>query len=325
MVFLNISEIASWKFILSIMWLATTENAVRVVISTGGHGWYLLQTLQCVRVLRLAHLSGFHPGVRKLYYILVMSMPSVVNLVLCNICVFFIFAVIRQSMCGGILHDSNGEIWQSQYFSPKIGWQSAALTADDNFDGIGSSMMVLLQLSAGQAFRPMITDCQAHTDNSPVLVTLFFVMFFVISNFIFISLFEALLLDNFDLLGSDEFSISDLDITIFREQWVSTGLRLDQAMDASFIAVFVAELHCVFGLIHRADPYWYNRVLLELGLTADDVLVPGRSSVTIHQMLKALCLIRFSTKCFKLEEEAEEVNSKHKLHHMNHAARVLQC
>ena len=98
------------------------------------------------------------------------------------------------------------------------------------------------------------------TDHQPVLITLFFVIFYVVANFIFISLFEALLLDNFDLLGSEDFSISDVDITLFRERWIATGVRLDQAMDSSYIQKFVMDLDGAFGLIHRADPYWFNRV-----------------------------------------------------------------
>ena len=69
-------------FILGLMWLATTENAIRLFVSGGAHGWYALQALQCVRVLRLAQLSGLHAGVRKLYYVVIMSLPQVANLVL---------------------------------------------------------------------------------------------------------------------------------------------------------------------------------------------------------------------------------------------------
>jgi hypothetical protein len=162
-------------------------------------------------------------------------------------------------MCGGILHTSEDD-WISQYFSPDFGWQGAAISKADNFDTIGSAMLVLLQISTGQSFRPMITDCQNFTDHQPVLITLFFVIFYVVANFIFISLFEALLLDNFDLLGSEDFSISDVDITLFRERWIATGVRLDQAMDSSYIQKFVMDLDGAFGLIHRADPYWFNRV-----------------------------------------------------------------
>jgi hypothetical protein len=66
-------------------------------------------------------------------------------------------------------------------------------------------------------------------------------------------------------------------------------------------------------------------VLLELGLTPDDVLTSGRTSVTLYEVLHALCLVRLSTKCFRLEEEAGMVETVHKQYHLNHAARVVQC
>eukprot|EP01052_Picozoa_sp_SAG31_P042145 SAG31_NODE_6599_length_1956_cov_1.329564_1_plen_503_part_10 len=315
--------------ILLLLWVATLEEHLRVVSVVSTHGWYIVQTLQCVRILRLLQLTGRYSGVRKLYFVTMISLPEVINLVLCNFCVHFIFGVIGTQMCGGILHDSSASTrqehaFQSTYFTDKWGWQTPSVGRDDNFDTIESSIRVLFQISTGMSFRQLITDCQANTDNYASLVTIFFFLFFVISNFIFISLFVALLLDNLDLLGSEDFAVNDIDIFIYRESWLAQGLRLDQLMDASEIEAFVLNMKGTFNLVARADPYWHNRILLELGLTRNAVSTRGSTFVTFHELLHALCHVRFSSKCLSLAEEAAK-SQIHQEHQLEHAARLVQC
>ena len=45
----------------------------------------------------------------------------------------------------------------------------------------------------------------------------------------------------------------------------------------------------------------------------------------MQQLLRVLCLIRLSSKCLRLEEEATTVNTLHAKYQLNHAAEILQC
>eukprot|EP01051_Picozoa_sp_SAG22_P000515 SAG22_NODE_14_length_33165_cov_13.196698_34_plen_78_part_00 len=62
---------------------------------------------------------------------------------------------------------------------------------------------------------------------------------------------QALILDNLDLIASDEFAVSDVDIELWRESWLATGLRLDQPMNIAATRAFVMEAKGTFAFIHK--------------------------------------------------------------------------
>ena len=97
-------------------------------------GWRYLQALQLLRVLRLATLIGRIPGVRKLYYVIRVSFPEVVNLSLTLVMVLFVMGVFSTRLCGGIPH------------------HTGVFTTYNNFDDVVNSMRLLFQIMTGQSF-----------------------------------------------------------------------------------------------------------------------------------------------------------------------------
>eukprot|EP01051_Picozoa_sp_SAG22_P003916 SAG22_NODE_200_length_15420_cov_4.424581_4_plen_2131_part_00 len=288
--------------ILAGMITATVEFQLRQYLKLSSFGWFF-QGLQASRVLRLVSVMGRRSAqVRKMYYTVVVSLPQCMNLVSCMIVVIHVFSVFGKVLCGG---------------API----STFVTPMDNFDSAASSMRVLFQISTGEAFHGFISECMAHS-NYPNAITAFFFAFFVAGNFVFISLFVALLLDNLDLIASDDFAVSDLDIELFREQWIASGLRLDEPINVRDLRVFVRDAKGTFAMIHKADPYWYNRLLFELQLEPEDEHI-GEETVEFFRLLRAVCHIRFSSKCLALEDEVQKSDWLGR-HHYNHAVAIIQ-
>ena len=177
-------------FILAGMYTATLEMHLRAFVPSFGSAGWVIQALQSCRVLRLASVLGSHSSqMRKVYYTVAVSFPQMMTLVLCMMVVFHCFSVFARQLCGGLPLDQ------------------VYINEEDNFDTSVSSMRVLFQIATGQSFHGFITECQQDS-TYPALVTPFFSSFFVVGNFFFVSLFVALLLDNLELIASDDFAVS---------------------------------------------------------------------------------------------------------------------
>eukprot|EP01051_Picozoa_sp_SAG22_P005135 SAG22_NODE_297_length_12786_cov_3.360290_4_plen_2527_part_00 len=263
--------------------------------------WIL--ALQFVRALRLTRVFGEVYSIRKIYFILGMSVAEVANLLAFMAVVFFIFGVWFQSICGGI---------------PR----GVAITDTSNFDTVRSSVMYLFEICTGTSLVGVVDECRLY--NGPQ-VPLYFYLFFLMSNLVLLNLFVALLLDNFDLMGSDDFAVSDIDIQLFKDHWKGYGLGLHQPINVADLRHFL--LHKTkgmgtFGMMPEADPYYFNRVLFELELTHDDVLAAVKE-VAFFPLLLALCHMRFSSSCLSLGEEVEKSNRLMARVEV-HAARLIQ-
>eukprot|EP01052_Picozoa_sp_SAG31_P012413 SAG31_NODE_725_length_12546_cov_34.366857_5_plen_2399_part_00 len=263
--------------------------------------WIL--ALQFVRALRLGQVFGEVYAIRKIYFILGMSVDEVTNLLAFMGVVFFLSGVWFQNLCGDIPRGS-------------------AITDTNNFDSVSSSIMLLFEICTGTSLVGVIDECRLY---SGPLVPVYFYLFFLISNLVLLNLFVALLLDNFDLMGSDDFAVSDVDIQLFKQQWKASGYGLHEQMNISQLQNFLvdnAKGMGTFGMMPEADPYFFNRILFELDLTREDEL-KGQKEVSFFPVLLALCHMRFSSSCLSLGEEVAKSNMLMQRVE-NHAARLIQ-
>ena len=300
--------------VLAIMILATSSAYVQVLAESSewvlqhswydpSDGWRYIQTLQCIRVVRLAQLLERIPGVRKLYYVIRISIPGVFNLCFCTFIVIFVCSVFAMRLCGGIPFNSS-------------------LNKYDNFDTTTNSMRFLFQITTGQSFKGVTQDCVAYSD-FPFAVKPFFFSYFLLTNFIFLSLFVALLLDNLALMGSDEFAISDVDIQLFRETWLQHGLEPHDLLPPGELKAFVEKVPGSLSFIPKSDPFWFNRLMLELDLNPDVVEANlEESGVGLNQLMQALCQMRFSSRCLDLNDEVAK-SMQLQAHLQNHAGAFI--
>ena len=305
-------ESTSDLVVLAVMILATSSAYAQILARSSewllDHSWYdptdgwrYIQTLQVVRVLRLAQIVGRIPGVKKLYYVIRVSVPEVINLCFCMFLVIFVCSVFAMRLCGGVPLESSSE--------------------HDNFDTVASSMRFLFQITTGQSFKTITYDCIPASDY-PFAVKPFFFAYFALTNFIFLSLFVALLLDNLSLMGSDDFAISDVDVQLFRETWLQYGLEPHEQLPVGELKSFVEHVPGSLSFIPKSDPFWFNRLMLELDLTPD-IVQAKETGVGLNQLMQALCQMRFSSRCLDLNDEVAK--SMQLRAHLQHHAGVLIC
>ena len=285
--------------VLIAMWITVCHSIAREEF--GLHWLHWVQSVQFVRGLRLITVFRQVHAIKKIYFLLHVAMPQVLNLIGIMSIVFFVLGCSAHHLC----HDlPRGE----------------TITEMDNFDTVLSSMMLLFQVTTGQSLMGVTTACRAV--NGPGVV-LFFIGFFVATNMLLVNLFIALLLDNFDLMGSEDMAVSDMDIELFKRTWVECGLDIHHSVNVAELESFVTQDGMgTFSMMPKADKHYMNRVMFELDVTYDEVRT-GKKEVAFFPLILALCHIRFSSSCLSI---ADEVDKSQRLvaRHEDHAARIIQ-
>ena len=85
----------------------------------------------------------------------------------------------------------------------------------NNFSTIWQSMKLLFQVTTGNPLPLMIEDLK-HEAALPFTIIPFIFIFFVISNFVLLNVFIALLLENFEYNLEGEFAIGEVDVEFFK-------------------------------------------------------------------------------------------------------------
>eukprot|EP01046_Picozoa_sp_COSAG06_P006102 COSAG06_NODE_283_length_18377_cov_8.509301_6_plen_2777_part_00 len=299
--------------VLVTLWITTVQQILDL-------GWGELQALAFVRALRLVSVVGRVHAVKKIHFMVMVAMPQVVNLCSIMLVIFLISGSYAHMLCSDV---------------PR----GRSITADANFETVPAAMMTLFQLCTGQSMMGANHEC-AQEKGPHVLA--FFAVFWFVTNLLLTNLFIALLLDNFDLMGSEDMAVSDMDIELFKRRWVRSagphGQRysIHDSISLAHVRWFIRQPGMgTFSMMPEADPHYFNRVLFELhpeggepgDYTRQDVLdcERRRLNIRIHffDLLLALCHIRFSSSCLTL---ANEVSKSALLiqTHEGHAARIMQ-
>merc|ERR1712232_1352003 len=88
------------------------------------------------------------------------------------------------------------------------------------------------------------------------------------------------------------------------------------------VSNFMFELQGPLSVVVETDPFWHNRLLLELDSNAEDEL-ENTKSFAVEEIMLALCRMRFGNSClpFDLEIEADEKLQRRR---QENAARLIQ-
>ena len=294
-----IQEYKSEVIVVVTLWATVLHAILREQLGIEWLHW--VQSLSFVRGLRLVTVfTGIH-AIRKIYFLLRIALPQVLNLIGIMTVIFFMLGCSVQHLCSG---------------APR----GATLTDMDNFDTVVSSVMLLFQVTTGQSLMGVTTECRAVAGPSSVV---FFVAYFITTNMLLVNLFIAVLLDNFDLMGSEDMAVSDMDIELFKQTWLDCGLHLHGTLNVAELKSFVYQDGMgTFSMMHRADPYYFNRVLFELRLTHAHVR-RGKKEIEFFPIILALCHIRFSSSCLSIADEADK-SRRLVRQHEHHAAKLMQ-
>ena len=275
-----------------------------------------IQVFQCLRVWKLFKVLSHFSSLKKLVHTLKLSLPQVVNVILLMLMTYFIGGIMAMKLYGNI-EIRPGLDGTHSVEVPHLAW----IGDTNNFGDVFHAMKLLFQISTGNPLPMLINDIQSTADMPGSIVPFIFV-FFVLSNFIFLNVFIALLLENFEYNLEGEFAIEEVEVDSFKASWDASKDVQHGMLSIGKLDHFMLELTGPLSVVVETDPFWHNRLLLELDSDAEDQLRDEKCFV-FHEVMLALCRMRFGNSClpFDLEIEADE---KLKLRTQNTAARLIQ-
>jgi hypothetical protein len=131
-----------------------------------------------------------------------------------------------------------------------------------------------------------------------------FVIFYdLVSNFLFLNLFVALVLENFEYnFLEDSFDINEDAFDELKFSWLEEGLAIENSLNVKRLKTFVLRLNGQLAISASHDKFWYNRLLVELDIDAA-MEYAGDADLKFHELLLALCKLRFGDHCLPFDEE----------------------
>ena len=213
-------------FVLLSMWV--TAIHAHLLHSGRVESGVAIQAFQSMRVLRLFDVMASSERLSKLVQTLTLSAPHVGNLLTLMTLHFFIFGVASMKLFGTIPVGADGDE------------RLTALDRNNNFGDIASSMQMLVQISTGTALPPIVADLQLYRGAA---VIPFIAVFYLLTNFMFLNLFIALVLENFEYnCAEEDFAISQEALEELKVSWEAEGLTLAETLQVDQLKAFVLRL-----------------------------------------------------------------------------------
>ena len=295
------------SFIVAGLWIVCIHAHMQHSESLNWAGTDWIQVFQCLRVWKLFEVLSHFSSLKKLVHTLRLAIPQVKNVIVLMFLTYFLFGIMAMKLYGNI--DLDGDV--------RLAW----IGETNNFGDVFMAMKLLFQITTGNPLPLMIEDIK-HTAELPWTITPFVFVFFILSNFIFLNVFIALLLENFEYNLEGEFAIEEVDVDTFKLDWDESEYIKDGDLPVGDLMDFMRDLRGPLSVVVETDPFWHNRLLLELDCDADDELEDTKV-FQFHEVMLALCKMRFGNSClpFDLEMEADE---KLRRRTQDTAARLIQ-
>jgi hypothetical protein len=157
---------------------------------------------------------------------LYLAMNNIMNVAALYCLILFTFAVAGMDLFGSITEGKDGYI-----------------NSNANFNTFYIAMMVLLRVSTGESWPGLMYD----TDEVGILAFLFWLTYVLITFFIFVNVFIAVIYEEFmNVQQSDDtadvLSLKRRDITSFLDTWAEFNPNGDAYMRTEFMPQFLMEL-----------------------------------------------------------------------------------
>eukprot|EP01052_Picozoa_sp_SAG31_P021248 SAG31_NODE_1633_length_7689_cov_3.155599_2_plen_1828_part_00 len=248
--------------------------------------------LQFLRVLRLTRLLQRSRLLAAMFSTIRISLPQVKNILIVILLLIFIYGVLGMKVYGNVCATAS----RAQ--------RCEALGHRATFQTTHSSMVLLFQIMTGEdtsrIMRDIMNECGS--DCSTSFLWFYVVSYHILTNIIFLNLFVAVLLENYELgVAADNFDITKDDVESLKLQWDECGHSMQIGIHVQDLHDFVCQLHGRFAQV-RIDRAWYNRLLIELQEETKQELDADLGRIHFAQLALALCLLLFGTSCLGAEE-----------------------
>jgi hypothetical protein len=168
---------------------------------------FVTRILRLMRVARLFRLIKYFRGLRLLLLTLVYSLPSLGNIGSLLFLVFFIFAILGVDTFGAIA-------------------LGGGLTRHANFENFPNAFVTLIRVCTGEAFNDIMFSC-ANNEGGSTAAFFYFPLFIVLTTFLALNLFVAIMAENFDLLKdvNNPTTLDAQELMHFQQTWLAVGQR----------------------------------------------------------------------------------------------------
>lgn len=318
--------------ILLVSWIST-------VIEGTGHA-EAFQIFRALRILRIALVLKNSPTLKSLFGTLLLSLPPCANLTALLMLIYFMWGVLGMQFFGRLPQRmaavsptlcADRLIEGGACASDRPPTTGAYLHKLDNFDNIANAMMLLFQISTGQDWMNIMYEIQVELDvitpgqetTHSVGTFFYFSTFFVATVFVFLNLFIAVLLENFEMnFESNLLDLNEDHISEFKEIWIgltdtkNTHMQITQVQDC---LDQISEENPFKAVLQ--DPTWYNRMLFELDMSAE-VLTEEETKITLHELLIVLTLLLHSYDGLTYDSQIEK-RRKIERRQQNFASKIM--
>jgi len=172
-----------------------------IIMAQIGAGGASISMLRLFRAMRLVKLLAKGESIRQLLYTFIKSFQALPYVALLVALVFFIYGVVGMQVFGKIVKDEDTTIHQN-----------------NNFQTFAQSLLVLFRCCTGEVWQDIMMGCIKSPDTrcDPMsderdnpdgcgsnIAYVYFTTFFVMTSFLILNLFVAVIMDNFDYLTRD--------------------------------------------------------------------------------------------------------------------------
>lgn len=181
----------------------------------------VLRVFRIFRVARMMRLAKHLTAIRKMASVLLVSLPSIMNVGSILLLFYFMFGVLGCSFFKEVAQDGDG------------------VTRHANFENLGMAMLTLFRVSTGEDWNQIMHDCMKEFAPAP----LYFIIFNVVIGFVLINVFVACVVDNMKVTKGEPVSFD-----IFSNGWFKYDPDGTKWIDADVMDNLLYELDEPLGV-----------------------------------------------------------------------------
>mgnify|MGYP001617509467 FL=1 len=245
-----------------------------------------VRVLRVLRLMRLLSLVNKAKQLRILLETLYFSLPSLINVSLFLVLLFFIFAVLGVQLFAQVkARDGIDNRWS-------------------NFQGFVNSFLMLIRVTTFDnwgtvmATTSRVDDC-GPDDCGTIFAPLYYVIFIILGSFVMLNVIVAVILDNFNTtMRLDHSKVKVMDLKRFSDAWSKHDPQATLQVETKYFPQIICALKPPLGIARRSDR-------LDLLRLAQSIQVPEHAGV-IHFIETLVPLARRAQR-IECEERNETV------------------
>ena len=294
--------------------LGAISQIIGVAMSSSTGNPTAVRILRIFRAMRALRAIKAAKGVRMLVRTFLLSIPSLYNVGTLLILSYFIFAVLGNNLLGGCE-------------------RTGAIDDRSNFEWFGTSFLLLFRATCGENWNAIMHE---YMDSCSSISAPFFAVHTLLSGFIMLNLFIAIILDNFDEAKFAEMgSLDPVLVDLFNNVWREHDPFATETAPTSAVTSILKSLPAPLGL---KDAYGHVPSKRVVQNVMRELQIPDHGGVVHYfEVLEVLAFRVCGTKLPKKADLSEKQRSRAKFPSMAslakssgevnvvHAAMVIQA